>query len=114
MKSSDIDRMTQASGVMNHYWVVLFSNDALREAAGLRYISHMVDERPYWYLWHAGCAGVYELDLLGAQAIDGYDWLAEFAVRYYPGTKDPHINPQRRKDLATRSPAWSDFLSCRG
>jgi len=84
MTSSRGDKTIQVAGLMNHFWLVLFSEDALRQAAGLKYISHMIDDRPYWYLWHAAHAGVYELDLLGAQAIDGYDWLAEFVVKYYP------------------------------
>ena len=84
MKSSRADRTIQVAGLMNHFWLVLFSEDALRQAAGLKYISHMIDDGPYWYLWHVAHAGVYELDLLGAQAIDGYDWLAEFVIKYYP------------------------------
>jgi len=89
MRSSRADRTIQVAGLMNHFWLVLFSEDALRQAAGLKYISHMIDDRPYWYLWHAAHTGVYELDLLGAQAIDGYDWLAEFVIKYYPDKDEP-------------------------
>ncbi len=89
MKSRSADRSIQVAGLMNHFWLVLFSEDALRQAAGLKYISHMIDVRPYWYLWHAAHTGVYELDLLGAQAIDGYDWLAEFVIKYYPRKDEP-------------------------
>jgi len=89
MTSSLIDRTMQAAWLMNHFWLVLFSEDALRKAAGLKYISHMIDDRPYWYLWHAAHTGVYELDLLGAQAINGYDWLAEFIIKYYPHEDEP-------------------------
>jgi hypothetical protein len=79
----------QVAGLINHFWLVLFSENALRQAAGLKYISHMVDDMPYWYLWHAAHSGVYELDLLGAQAIDDYDWLAEFIIKYYPQKDEP-------------------------
>ena len=89
MKSSRVDRTMQVAGLMNHFWLVIFSEDALRQSAGLKYISHMIDDRPYWYLWHAAHAGVYEFDLLGAQAIDGYDWLAEFVIKYYPNKGEP-------------------------
>ena len=89
MKSRRADRSIQVAGVMNHFWLILFSEDALRQAAGLKYISYMIDERPYWYLWHAAHTGVYELDLLGVQAIDGYDWLAEFVIKYYPDRDEP-------------------------
>jgi hypothetical protein len=89
MTSSRGDKTIQVAGLMNHFWLVLFSEDALRQAAGLKYISHMIGDRPYWYLWHAAHAGVYELDLLGAQAIDGFDWLAEFVIKYYPDKDEP-------------------------
>jgi hypothetical protein len=84
MKSSNIDRSAQATGLMNHFWLVIFSEKTLRKEAGLRYISHMGDDQPYWYLWHEARAGVYELALRGAQSVDGYDWLAEFVIKYYP------------------------------
>jgi hypothetical protein len=74
---------------MNHFWLVLFSEDNLRETAGLRYISHVGDDQPYWYLWHTRCAGVYQLELRGAQAVQDYDWLAEFAIKYYPEKDEP-------------------------
>jgi hypothetical protein len=78
----------QVAGLMNHFWLVLFSEDNIRKAAGLRYISHMGDEQPYWYLWYTGHTGVYELELSGAQSIDGYDWLAEFVIKYYPDKEE--------------------------
>jgi len=89
MTSSRGDKTIQVAGLMNHFWLVLFSEDALRQAAGLKYISHMIGDRPYWYLWYAAHAGVYELDLFGAQAINGYDWLAEFVIKYYPDKSEP-------------------------
>jgi hypothetical protein len=84
-----IDRTTQVVGLMNHFWLVLFSEDNLRETAGLRYISHVGADQPYWYLWHTQCAGVYELELCGAQAVKDYDWVAEFAIKYYPDKDEP-------------------------
>jgi hypothetical protein len=71
MKSSNIDRSAQATGLMNHFWLVIFSEKTLRKEAGLRYISHMGDDQPYWYLWHEARAGVYELALRGAQSVGG-------------------------------------------
>jgi hypothetical protein len=92
MKSSDIDRSAQITGLMNHFWLVIFSEQTLRQEAGLRYISHMGDDQPYWYLWYAARTGVYELELCGAQSVDGYDWLAEFIIKYYPGMDELWFN----------------------
>jgi hypothetical protein len=75
---------------MNHFWLILFSDDDLREAAGLKYISHMGDDQPYWYLWYTGRSGVYELELCGAQAIYNYDWVGEFVIKYYPCKDEQH------------------------
>jgi len=82
------DRTSQVIGLLNHFWLALLSDDRLREEAGLRYVSHMWDAHPYWYLWLAGCRGVYRLELSGAQEVSGYDWVAEFLVKYYPTTDE--------------------------
>ena len=51
MTSSRETRAIQVAGLMNHFWLVLFSEDNLRQAAGLRYISHMGDNS------HTGISG---------------------------------------------------------
>jgi hypothetical protein len=79
-----IDKTEEAAGFINHCWLTILSETFLKEQCGLRYISHMYDDNPYWYLWFSDCAGVYKCELLEAQTVEGYDWLAEFALKYYP------------------------------
>ena len=79
-----VDKTEEAVGFINNCWLAIISDTLLKEESGLKYISYMDDNNPYWHLWFADCAGVYKCELLGAQAVEGYDWLAEFTVKYYP------------------------------
>jgi hypothetical protein len=81
-----VDRTTEVAGLMNHLWLTVFSSERLKVKSGLKYISHTWDDYSSWYLWPDESHGVYKLELLGAQNIEGYDWLAEFIIKYYPAT----------------------------
>lgn len=78
------DKSEEVAGFINNCWLAIISDTLLKERSGLKYISYMDDDNPYWHLWFNDCAGVYKCELLGAQAVEGYDWLAEFTVKYYP------------------------------
>jgi hypothetical protein len=82
------DRTIEVAGLMNHFWLTLFSTEQLKVKSGLKYISHTYDEHSSWYLWLDHCPGVYKLELQGAQKIEGYDWLAEFLIKYYPSRSE--------------------------
>jgi len=79
-----IDKSEEVAGFINNCWLAIISDTLLKEQVGLKYISYMDDDNPYWHLWFADCAGVYKCELLGAQTVEGYDWLAELKVKYYP------------------------------
>lgn len=79
-----IDKTEEVAGFINHCWLTILSENVLKEQVGLKYISYMNDDNPYWHLWFSDCTGVYKCELLEAQMIEGYDWLAEFIVKYYP------------------------------
>ena len=79
------DRIAEAVGLINHFWLTTLTDTALKAKAGLRYISHMWDGWfPYWYLWYNHCEGVYKMELIKAETADGYDWITEFSIKYYP------------------------------
>ena len=86
------DRTIEAVGLLNHVWLNLLADERLREEAELRYLSHMWDCYPYWYLWLKNRAGVYKLELHAAQVSEGYDWLAEFVIKYYPSVDEESFN----------------------
>jgi hypothetical protein len=79
-----VDKTEEVVGFINSCWLTILSETFPKEQVGLKYISHMYDDNPYWYLWFSDCAGVYKCELLEARMVEGYDWLAEFAVKYYP------------------------------
>jgi hypothetical protein len=79
-------------GVMNHLWLTALSDEKLKQAIGLKYISHMWRASPYWYLWFDDSQGVYQVTLKRVGAFADYDWLAEFAVKYYPGKDEACYN----------------------
>lgn len=71
-------------GLINHVWLSILGRDDFREAVGLRYVSHMWDDDPYWLLWFQERPGVYRLELKGAAPLDSYDWGSVFVIKYYP------------------------------
>jgi hypothetical protein len=79
-----VDKAEEVAGYINNCWLSILSEALLKEQTGLKYVSHMYDGNPYWYLWFSECAGVYKCELHEAQTVEGYDWLAEFTVKYYP------------------------------
>ena len=78
------DRLVAGEGAINHYWMMCFANDAIRNRLGLKYISQMWDSTPYWYLWFEDLPGVFKLSLLECVAETDWDWRALFRVKYYP------------------------------
>jgi hypothetical protein len=79
-------------GLLNHFWLTIFSEEDFRNQAGLKYISHMWDRFPYWYLWVTERSGVYKLELQETQDIDGYEWLAILNIKYYPQETEAYFN----------------------
>ena len=57
------DRTIETVGLLNHVWLNLLTDERLREEADLRYLSHMWDCYPYWYLWLKKRPGAYRLEL---------------------------------------------------
>ncbi len=115
------DRTSGVIGLLNHFWLALLSDDHLREEAGLRYASHMWDVHPYWYLWLAGSRGVYRLELSGAQEVSGYDWVAEFLVKYYPAEEEDFFQGLsflekicRQSEIFKTRPARGGGCPCHG
>jgi hypothetical protein len=87
------ERIAEAVGLLNHFWLTTLSDASLKEKARLKYVSHMWDNnRPYWYLWYNDCSGVHKMELHKAETAEGYDWLAEFAVKYYPSETESAFN----------------------
>ena len=78
------DRLVAGEGAINHYWMMCFANDAIRNRLGLKYISQMWDSTPYWYLWFEDLPGVFKLSLLECVVETDWDWRALFRVKYYP------------------------------
>ncbi|HUK99758.1 MAG TPA: hypothetical protein VLX29_02765, partial [Nitrospirota bacterium] len=104
-----IDRTTEVAGVLNHMWLALFSEDRYKEQLGLKYISHTWDGHSSWYLWLDGCRGVYELELHGAQKLEGYDWLAEFVIKYYPcKEEDTYKKLSKLEQICRESEAFAN------
>ena len=46
----DRDRLVVGEGTLNHFWTLCFADETLRHKLGLKYISQMWDQNPYWYL----------------------------------------------------------------
>ncbi|HWR29623.1 MAG TPA: hypothetical protein VN631_07300, partial [Negativicutes bacterium] len=78
------DRIVAGEGAINHYWTVCFANDVTRNRLGLKYISQMWDQTPYWYLWFGDLPGVFKLSLLECVEEPAWDWRALFRIKYYP------------------------------
>lgn len=78
------DCLVAGEGAINHYWTVCFANDNTRTRLGLKYISHMWDQTPYWYLWFSNLPGVFKLALLECVEEAEWDWRALFRIKYYP------------------------------
>lgn len=78
------DATVRAEGLLNYHWIFLLNTPGAKEEIGLKYLSHGHGACPHWSLWFADVRGVYRLELRGAMAVPGYDWLAEIKVKYYP------------------------------
>lgn len=80
---------TQAVGCINHIWLTILSVEDGAHAVGLKYISHGWDENPYWLLWFHQRQGVYRLEIRQSYVEYGYDWVADFVLKYYPSQTEP-------------------------
>lgn len=76
-------------GYMNHFFTSVVSQEDVKERAGIRYLSSNWDDYPYWYLWLTETRGVYKLELIDAGDEAGFDWVANFKVKYYPRKDEP-------------------------
>ncbi len=87
------DKIVETIGLVNHVWLATLADEQTKKQIGLNHVSHMWDQdRPYWYLWFDDCPGVYKMELLGSRPITGYDWLATFALKYYPAETEPSFD----------------------
>jgi hypothetical protein len=83
MKPSD--RMVEGEGTVNHFLSICFADELKKSQLGLKYISQMRDEYPYWYIWFTDLPGVFKLIMLDCSSLDDcWDWHALFRVKYYP------------------------------
>jgi len=73
---------------MNHVWLAVLAGDTLRQSVGIRYVSHLWDDYPYWHLWFRDRGGVYRLELKEATRHEDYDWVAAFLIKYYPAATE--------------------------
>lgn len=80
----DRDRLVVGEGTLNHFWTLCFADETLRHKLGLKYISQMWDQNPYWYLWFVDLPGVFKLSLLDCVVEAGWEWRALFRIKYYP------------------------------
>ncbi len=80
----DTDRMVVGEGTVNHFWTLCFADELLRQKLGLKYISQMWDQNPYWYIWFVDLPGVFKLSMLDCVAEAQWDWRALFRIKYYP------------------------------
>lgn len=84
------DKTAETVGLVNHLWLTVLSHAELKEQVQLNHVNHMWDDdRPYWYLWLNDCLGVYKMELQRSTTTKGYDWIAEFTVKYYPSRTEP-------------------------
>lgn len=78
----------RAEGLLNHFWLMQMSDEDTRKKMGLKYISHMWDSCPYWYIWFQDMPGVFKLELVECNDAEGWDWEAFFRVKYYPAVDE--------------------------
>lgn len=71
-------------GYLNYFFISVLSQADLKEQVGIRYLSNRWDNYPYWYLWLTEQSGVYKLELIDVVEEKGFDWVANFKVKYYP------------------------------
>ena len=57
--------------------------EAVRQTLGLTAVSQVWSERPSWYFWISGAAGVYHLQMEGASG-EGDLVIGSFSVKCYP------------------------------
>lgn len=117
------DRTIETVGYINHIWLNLLADEHQRQAVALRYLSHLWDFCPGWYLWLKNRPGVYKMELQAAQASEEYAWLAELVIKYCPSVDEESFNElsfrekiYRQSEIFERMPAEgiSDCLPCYG
>jgi hypothetical protein len=88
-----VDRIAEVVGFVNHIWLTALTDPALKKETCLKYVNHMWSGgHPYWNLWYADHMGVYRLELQRAGALPPFDWVAEFAIKYYPRETEAYFN----------------------
>jgi hypothetical protein len=81
---TETDKLIAGEGAVNHYWTLCFANEKMRQRLGLKYISQMRDDSPYWYLWFDEFPGAFKLSMLECKSEFSWDWHALFRIKYYP------------------------------
>lgn len=80
----DTDRIILGEGSINHYWSICFADKLRKERLGLKYISQMRDDSPYWYVWFSELPGVFKMSMLSCNSTSSWDWHAMLRIKYYP------------------------------
>lgn len=78
------DRTIVGEGTINHYWSLCFADEKMRTRIGIKYISQMRMEHPYWYLWFGDLPGAFKLEMVSCCEVFDWDWHAYFRVKYFP------------------------------
>jgi hypothetical protein len=78
------DASVAVEGLLNHHWLCLLDASSGQASGPIKHLSLGYGIGPHWSFWFTDTPGVYRLELHGAQPVGGYDWLAEFVVKYYP------------------------------
>lgn len=85
------DKTIQVEQMLNQMWLKVLST-SVNEGIGLKYINQGWHNQPYWYLWFKEKLGVYKLELVDVSALENYDWIADFKVKYYPHETEACFN----------------------
>jgi len=86
------DATVAVEGLLNHHWLCLLDDASCQAPGIIKHLSLGYGGGPHWSFWFTDTPGVYRLELRGAQPVDGYDWLAEFGVKYYPAPTEACFN----------------------
>jgi len=109
------DKIAETVGLLNHALLTIVGHAELKEQVRLNYVNHMWDhDRPYWYLWYHDCAGVYKMELRRSEISKGYDWIAQFNIKYYPSPTEPSFQGLSTLEKLCRTSDMFDSLPTYG
>lgn len=88
-EASARDVVGEVLGVVDRALRLVGNSSEAREAAGLSGVSQFIVGRPGWYLWPAGMAGAFGLELAACRETGPGQSQGSFLVRYYPALDSP-------------------------